>query len=144
MFETYRGVVFPWHCDQMGHLNTRHYAAMFDDAGAHLLHHLGFDLEAGIKDGIGWADVECRTVYRREAACGALLLVESAPLKVGRSALTVIHRMQNLSTGQLAAEQTVVSVCLDLTRRKSRPLPQVVVARCSAAGILNEQGEPQP
>ena len=42
MIECYRGVVHPWLCDAMGHLTTRHYVGMFDDAGYHLLAALGF------------------------------------------------------------------------------------------------------
>lgn len=36
MLPVYRGVVHPWLCDAMGHLTTRHYLAMFDDAIYHL------------------------------------------------------------------------------------------------------------
>ena len=31
--ETYRGIVFPAHCDHLGHMNARFYADPFDDAG---------------------------------------------------------------------------------------------------------------
>jgi acyl-CoA thioester hydrolase len=31
--ELYRSVVMPAHCDLYGHMNVRHYAAFFDDAG---------------------------------------------------------------------------------------------------------------
>ena len=40
--ETYRGVVFPWHCDQFGHMNVRWYAHIFDDAAFHIWPLLGF------------------------------------------------------------------------------------------------------
>ena len=33
VFEIYRAVVFPWHCDHIGHMNVRWYAHHFDDAG---------------------------------------------------------------------------------------------------------------
>ena len=39
--ETYRGVVYPWHCDHQGHLNTMHYVGMFDMAFWHHLSALG-------------------------------------------------------------------------------------------------------
>jgi len=38
MHETARvhfGVAHPWLCDSMGHLTSRHYVAMFDDASYH-------------------------------------------------------------------------------------------------------------
>ena len=29
--ETFRGVVYPWHCDQLGHMNVQHYFAAVSD-----------------------------------------------------------------------------------------------------------------
>jgi len=29
---TYRGTVYPWHCDHVGHLNRMWYAGKFDEA----------------------------------------------------------------------------------------------------------------
>ena len=34
--ETHRSLVFPWHCDQFGHMNVRWYAHFFDDATFHM------------------------------------------------------------------------------------------------------------
>ena len=28
---TYRGVVYPWHCDHMGHMNVMWYVGKFDE-----------------------------------------------------------------------------------------------------------------
>ena len=30
--ETYRGAVYPWHCDHMGHMNVMWYVGKFDEA----------------------------------------------------------------------------------------------------------------
>ena len=35
--ETYRGVVYPWQMDHMGHMNVRFYSARFDEATWRLL-----------------------------------------------------------------------------------------------------------
>jgi len=29
---TYRGAVYPWHCDHMGHMNAMWYVGKFDEA----------------------------------------------------------------------------------------------------------------
>ena len=29
---TYRGTIYPWHCDHMGHMNIMHYVGKFDEA----------------------------------------------------------------------------------------------------------------
>ena len=33
--ETYRGVVYPWHIDQIGQMNVQFYTARFDEATWH-------------------------------------------------------------------------------------------------------------
>jgi acyl-CoA thioesterase FadM len=32
LIDTYRGVVYPWHCDHMGHMNVMWYVGKFDEA----------------------------------------------------------------------------------------------------------------
>ena len=38
---TYRGTVYPWHCDQVGHMNVMWYVGKFDEATWHLFHAIG-------------------------------------------------------------------------------------------------------
>src|SRR6476660_1312582 len=38
---TYRGLVYPWHCDHMGHMNVMWYTGKFDEASWSLLSRLG-------------------------------------------------------------------------------------------------------
>ena len=38
---TYRGTVYPWQCDHMGHMNVMWYVGKFDEATWHLLALLG-------------------------------------------------------------------------------------------------------
>ena len=33
-----KSVAHPWMCDVLGHMTTRHYVAMFDDAAYHMLY----------------------------------------------------------------------------------------------------------
>ena len=33
-----KNVAHPWMCDVLGHMTTRHYVAMFDDAAYHMLY----------------------------------------------------------------------------------------------------------
>jgi acyl-CoA thioester hydrolase len=35
--ETYRGVVFPWHCDSMGHMSVQHQMPLLAGAFYHRL-----------------------------------------------------------------------------------------------------------
>ena len=50
--ETCRGVVYPWHCDQLGHMNVQHYVGHFDIAAFHFLAELGFKADGQQDSGI--------------------------------------------------------------------------------------------
>ncbi|WP_245493128.1 MULTISPECIES: acyl-CoA thioesterase [unclassified Mesorhizobium] len=89
--ETYVGVVHPWMCDAMGHLNVRHYVAMFDDASFQLL---GRIADPRLTPSLGWADVRMEIDYTHETAAGTLITVRTVVEKVGRSSLTYLHEMR--------------------------------------------------
>ena len=38
---TYRGAVYPWHCDHIGHMNVMWYVGKFDEATWHLFAAVG-------------------------------------------------------------------------------------------------------
>jgi acyl-CoA thioester hydrolase len=123
--ELTKSVVHPWLCDSQQHMNTRHYAALFDDAGWLLLSILGYR-RAMANEGIGWADVRHVTEFKQEAPLGCFLRVDGTVANVGRSSLTIQHRLANLETGEVLASFEGVTVCYDLAARKSRPLPDEV------------------
>ena len=56
--ETYRGIVYPWQCDAMGHLNTQHYVGIFDQTLLQLVAELGYVSGDGPHARRGWADVK--------------------------------------------------------------------------------------
>ncbi len=42
---TYRGTVYPWHCDHIGHMNVMWYVGKFDEASWNMFARLGLDAE---------------------------------------------------------------------------------------------------
>lgn len=131
--ECYRGVVHPWLCDAMGHMTTRHYAAMFDDASYHLFATLGFTPDH-LAAGIGLVDVKLTTTFSAELKAGALVIVHGRVLRVGTKSLTAHYVMRNLHTGVTAAELEAVTAQFDMTARKAMPLlPEV---RAGAERVL--------
>jgi acyl-CoA thioester hydrolase len=131
LIECYRGVVHPWLCDAMGHMTTRHYVGMFDDAGYHLLAALGFTA-AHIETGVGFADVRHVITYQAELRVGELLLIRCGVLRVGQKSLTALYRMEALESGATAAEMEVVMVQFDLKKRQSMPVVPEIRARAEA------------
>ena len=56
--ETYRGAVYPWHCDHMGHMNVMWYVGKFDEATWHLFRMVGLSSAWLKANGRGMATVE--------------------------------------------------------------------------------------
>lgn len=121
--ETYRGVVYPWHCDHQGHLNTMHYVGMFDMAFWHHLSALGFTRAYMQEQGTGFVDVKDTLEYKVEQPVGSLLVIESGLLRTGNTSITALHRMRNTETGDIAATSEKVSVYFDLNERHKTALP---------------------
>ena len=119
---TFTGVAHPWLCDSMGHLNVRHYAAMFDDASFQLLGRVAGHDPA--HDSAGWADVRCEIDYRHETPAGTLLTIRSHVEKVGTSSLTYVHVMSGSLDGVVHAQARIVSVRFDLAARRKIELDQ--------------------
>ena len=120
---TYRGTVYPWHCDHMGHMNVMWYVGKFDEATWQLLSSIGLSPTRLRNEGIGMVAVEQRLEYKHELVAGDLLTIRSSVQEVREKAVLLVHEMTNQETQQLAARTVLTGVCIDLTTRKARPLP---------------------
>lgn len=120
---SFRGVVFPWDCDTMGHLNNKHYLGLFDQAAWHVFLALGYRAEMAAREHIGLADVHQAIAYRRELRAGQLVVVRSWLERVGSKSLTVQHEMLDGDDGAAVASLTSVTAFFDPRARKSMPIP---------------------
>lgn len=134
--ETYVGVVHPWMCDAMGHLNVRHYVAMFDDASFQLL---GRIADPHLTPTLGWADVRMEIDYAHETPVGTLVTVRTVVEKIGKSSLTYLHEMRGTLDGVLHARVLTVTVRFDLKARSKIDLD--VDARHAATKLLRVDGD---
>jgi len=118
-----KGIVHPWLCDVMGHMNVRHYMGMFDDASYQLLAEAtGWCSGAEEWKGKGWADVSHKIDYQGELQAGALVEIEGGITEMGNSSFTSCYVMKNKMTGEQAATMTAKVVFFDLEARRSIPL----------------------
>lgn len=127
---TFMSVAHPWMCDAMGHVNVRHYAAMFDDAGFQFLGRIAGDEAAD--QTLGWADVRGETDFLHETPAGALLTIRSRVEKVGTSSLVCMHVMTGSHDGVLHARARFVTVRFDLVARRKAELSPALRARAEA------------
>ena len=126
---TYRGVVHPWQCDVMGHMNVVYYASKFDDAAWQFLSMLGIDAAYFEKTRCGVAALEQHITYVSELHAGATVTVRSGLIELTEKVVRIRHEMRNNSTGGLSAAMILTIVHFDTRRRKSCPFPQNVHAR---------------
>jgi acyl-CoA thioester hydrolase len=120
---TYRGTVYPWHCDHMGHMNVMWYVGKFDEATWQLFALIGLSRSRLSRDGAGMAGLEQHIEYKRELRAGDLVTIRSAVLEVKEKVIRFRHEMTNDETGELAASTSLVVVYFDLAARESKPLP---------------------
>ena len=120
---TYRGTVYPWHCDHMGHMNVMWYVGKFDEGTWHLLAKMGATPVRMQEEGFGLVAVEQHIEYKRELRAGDLITVRSSILEVREKSVRFRHEMTNDQTGEVAAAMVIVGVCIDLATRKARVLP---------------------
>jgi len=120
---TYRGAVYPWHCDHMGHMNVMWYVGKFDEATWQLFAFLGLTGTRLRQDGIGMVAVEQHLEYKRELLAGDLLTIRSSIQEVREKSVIFVHEMTNQETQELAARTILTGVCIDSTTRRGRALP---------------------
>ncbi len=125
MIVVHKGVAHPWMCDVIGHMTTRHYVAMFDDAAYHLLYSVFGWAGASDPDGkIGWSDARHIIEYKAEVLAGDVLVVRSGLTRVGTKSITIFYEMTNLEKNEIAATLECVCVLIDLQARKSIELTE--------------------
>lgn len=129
---TYKGVVYPWQCDQMGHMNVAFYTAKFDEATWNLFAELGITSTYLRDQQAGMAAVEQRTLYRKELLAGDVVEVRSQILEIRDKVIRFQHEMRNIETNTVAATTELTAVHMDRKTRKSCPLPQAVRAAAEA------------
>ena len=129
---TYRGVVYPWQCDHMGHMNVMWYVGKFDEATWQYFVMFGLTPSFLREQNRGMAAVQQNIAYRRELRAGDVVTVRSRMLEVKEKAIRFIHEMCNEETGEIAATSELTAVHIDTVRRKSCAFPERVIERARA------------
>jgi len=126
---TYRGTIYPWHCDHMGHMNVMWYVGKFDEACWQMLSMVGLTRARFEHDASGMAAVEQHVHYQRELRAGDAVTIRSKVLEVRDKSIRMRHEMLKDETGEIAAITEMTAVHIDTVARKARSLPQNVRER---------------
>ena len=137
--ELTRGIVMPLHCDAYGHMNVRHYAAFFDDAGWHIPSMAGVSLEAIRARGLGTVVATLAIEFLHEIRAGQLVLIKGAVRRVGTKSFTHEMRLYEADSMTHCATQKTVEVCFDTAARKGVALPEDVAAKLRGIALPEER-----
>ena len=140
MMETYRGAVYPWHCDHMGHMNVMWYVSKFDEGTWNFFAAIGVTAGYLRDHRRGMAAVQQNITYRRELLSGDIVAVRTGMLEMRDKVAKFVHEMRNAHTGEVAAICVLTGVHMDSVARKSTPFPPEIVERgrgmlCAYEGV---------
>ena len=127
-FELYRAIVMPAQCDVYGHMNVRHYAACFDDAGWHFPRMADLSLEEIRSRGLGTVVAALTIDFHQEIRAGQLVLIKGAVTRVGTKSFSHEMRLYEADSMAHCATQKTVEVCFDTSARNGVALPEDVKA----------------
>lgn len=123
----------PAHCDAYGHMNVRHYAAVFDEAGWHMFGKAGVSLSDLRAKGLGSVVASLTIDFHHELTAGQLTLVTGAFTRVGEKSYHYEMRLYDADAMTHCATQKTVEVCFDTRVRKSTAIPDDVRAKIARA-----------
>jgi acyl-CoA thioester hydrolase len=123
--------------DAMGHVNNALYHTYVESARTSYLEDvLGEPVRLGVHGELSFILAESRMVHRSPAFYGETLTVESRVTKIGRSSVTMEHRMtapeSRVAPRRLVAVCESVLVHYDYGRNTAEPVDDAEVARIEA------------
>jgi acyl-CoA thioester hydrolase len=129
---TYKGTVYPWHCDEMGHMNVMWYVGKFDEGTRHFFHALGLTPAFLRENKRGMAAVEQTIQYKRELLAGDIVTVHSVLLEIKDKSVRFHHEMRKSDTDEVAATTTLTGVHIDTVARRACAFPAEIRQRAAA------------
>ena len=143
--ELAEGTVLAEHIDYNGHMNVVHYRAAFDASTDGLFAHLGLGPEQyNARTGSTLMVVEEHTRYHAELSEGERYRVLARLVGHSAKKLHYLLAMENLDRGVLAATHEELALHVDLTARRSSPLPPAALAAIEALEATQAQLPPPP
>ncbi len=118
--------------DFNGHMTNAAYVTAFDIASVAWLHRIGIDPEYRTRERCSTFALELHTVFHRELPARAPFVIETRLLDFDAKRLHLFHQIRGVEEGFLAASLEVVTMHVDLDRRRSTPLPEAIAKRLEA------------
>ena len=152
MMDVLRSSVNEWECDQMGHLNVRHYLAHANEGLSLLLAELGVGPGRLRQDGLTLRAADQHVRFQRELRPGTAYVVRAGVVAVSADTLRIYQEIVTRPDGEIAATFVTEAALLDASgarralptqlRTVSRPIQSEIPPHGAARGIGREQPQP--
>jgi acyl-CoA thioester hydrolase len=137
---TYRGTVYPWQCDHVGHMNVMWYVGKFDEATWQFFNVLGLTPSFLRTAKRGMAAVDQHISYIQELHAGDVVTVRTTLLEVKEKSIRFVHEMTNDESNQVVARTTLKAVHTDTEARKSCAFPEAIATK-AASMLASSEGQ---
>ena len=137
--EIWRGGVNTWDCDEMGHMNVRHYVVRAQEGLIGLAAELGLPQAFSPYANATLLVKEHHIRFLREAHAGAPLYMLGGVIEMGESEARLLQLLVHPASGELAA--TFQTTVVHATPRDGQPFPWPQVARERAKALKVEVPE---
>jgi acyl-CoA thioester hydrolase len=128
------GIAQPWQCDVLGHLTTRFYVALFDEASYHFLFELfGWSGASDEEGRRAFVDARHEIDYSAEVLAGDLLEIHARLERVGTKSMVAVYDMRRRHTGETVATLRATYVLFDLQTRRAVALDDDLGEKARAA-----------
>jgi acyl-CoA thioester hydrolase len=137
-FDEHRDVVRPEWIDANGHLNMGYYVVAFDRATDAWLDHIGLTASERERSGATTFTLESHVNYLREVREAAPLRFTTRLIAFDSKRIHYFHEMHHATEGFLAATNELMSLHVNLTKRRAAPMAADVLVRLSDVLTLHE------
>ena len=121
--------VDPAWIDHNGHMNLAYYMLAFDHATDAFFDYIGLGVSYLEGNNCSTFALEAQMTYDRELVAGDPMRFETQLLDHDAKRLHYMHFMYHDREGYLASTNELISVHVDMTQRRSSPMPQSVIER---------------
>jgi acyl-CoA thioester hydrolase len=133
MIEVLRSGVNTWECDQMGHLNVRHYFGRANHGLVTLALHLGLSPSQMRAEGLTLRARDQHVRFIRELRPGTHYVVHAGVVSASRERLQVYEEMRLVYRPEVAASMLSEVSLVEVATGRERPFPDAVLARAREA-----------
>ena len=125
--------------DYNGHMNLAYYMLAFDHATDAFFDFVGLGETYLKANNASTFTLEGHITYDRELMAGSPMRFETQLLAHDAKRLHYIHFMYHADEGYLASTNELISLHVDMSARKSSPMPETVVTRLDAVAATHDK-----